>query len=154
MIQLKTILCPTDFSEYSKTALRYALALAEAFRARVILLHVIEPIQVPVEYNFGISLGLEFDESTEAALKRKLHDLVDISVRATVDVEEKLVRGAPFAEIIRCAREEQVDLAVLATHGLSGIAHLLLGSTAEKVVRKAPCPVLTVKHPEHEFVMP
>jgi nucleotide-binding universal stress UspA family protein len=154
MIQLKSILCPTDFSEYSRNALRYALALAGAFGAKVILLHVIEPIQVPVEYNFGISLGPEIDESSEAALRRKLHDLVDIAHRATVDVEERLVRGAPFAEIVRCARDEKIDLVVIATHGLSGIAHLLLGSTAEKVVRKAPCPVLTVKHPEHEFVMP
>ena len=63
-------------------------------------------------------------------------------------------RGAPFLEIIRYAKENDVDLIVLGTHGRSGLAHVLLGSVAERVVRKSPCPVLTVRHPEHEFVMP
>lgn len=154
MIQIQTILCPTDFSEYSKHALKYALSLGQLFRSRIVLLHVVEPIQIPVEYNFDIALGTAYDEATRESLLEKLHALVDLPTRAVVEVEERVTRGAPFAEIVRIARDEQVDLIVLATHGLSGIAHLLLGSTTEKVVRKAPCPVLTVKHPEHEFVMP
>lgn len=154
MIKISRILCPTDFSEYSKRALTYALSLAGHFDAKVILLHVIEPIRIPVEYNFGLTYGIDFDEDAEQTLREKLHALVDVPTRATVDVEERIERGAPFAEIVRVARDSQVDLVVIATHGLFGIAHLLLGSTAEKVVRKASCPVLTVKHPEHEFVMP
>ena len=61
---------------------------------------------------------------------------------------------APFTEIIRFAKDKDIDLIVMGTHGHTGLAHVLLGSVAEKVVRKAPCPVLTVRHPEHEFVHP
>ena len=66
----------------------------------------------------------------------------------------ELVTGSPFLQVVRMARKEGVDLIVMGTHGRTGLAHVLMGSVAEKVVRKAPCPVLTVKHPEHEFVMP
>jgi len=64
------------------------------------------------------------------------------------------VVGSPFVEIVRYARTHDIDLVIMGTHGRGPIAHMLMGSTAERVVRKAPCPVLTVKHPEHEFVMP
>ena len=70
------------------------------------------------------------------------------------NVTREVLMGHPFVEIIRYAREQDVDCIVLGTHGRSGLSHLLLGSVAERVVRKAPCPVLTVRHPEHEFVMP
>ena len=66
----------------------------------------------------------------------------------------KVLNGVPFVEIIRYARESEMDLIVMGTHGRTGLGHLLIGSVTERVVRKSPCPVLTVKHPEHEFVMP
>ena len=69
-------------------------------------------------------------------------------------VHPEVLEGAPFAEIVRYAREKDVDLIVMGTHGHTGLAHVLVGSVTEKVVRKAPCPVLTVRHPEHEFVHP
>jgi nucleotide-binding universal stress UspA family protein len=69
-------------------------------------------------------------------------------------VVRELRKGSPFLEIVRYAKDKNIDLIVLGTHGRSGLSHVLLGSVAERVVRKAPCPVLTVRHPEHEFVMP
>ena len=69
-------------------------------------------------------------------------------------VHPEVREGTPFAEIVRCARDKDIDLIVMGTHGHTGLAHMLLGSVTEKVVRKAPCPVLTVRHPEHEFVHP
>ena len=69
-------------------------------------------------------------------------------------VEAQVLMGSPHVEIVRYARREDVDLIILATHGRTGLAHALIGSVAEKVVQMAPCPVLTIKHPEHEFVLP
>ena len=67
---------------------------------------------------------------------------------------KRIVRGRPFVEIIRYAREKKIDIIVVGTHGHSGLTHILMGSVAEKVVRKSPCPVLTIRHPDHEFEMP
>jgi nucleotide-binding universal stress UspA family protein len=71
-----------------------------------------------------------------------------------LDCDTEILFGKPFVEILKFAKEENADLIVMATHGRGAISHLLMGSTAEKVVRKAPCPVLTVKHPKHLFAMP
>ena len=79
---------------------------------------------------------------------------VDECKKTCIRVTGCVVLGTPFVKIITVAREEDVDLIVMGTHGLTGLTHIPIGSVAEKVVRKAPCPVLTVKHPEHEFVMP
>ncbi|MBI4552507.1 MAG: universal stress protein [Candidatus Latescibacteria bacterium] len=153
-IQLKRLLCPTDFSEPSEHALTYAISLAQQYGAVLYLLHVIEPL-TPVP---GIEMGpvLMYDERPD--LLQRVHELLDEmvpeDVKAKIEIKPLIRRGAPFLEIIRTAREEEIDLIIIATHGRTGLSHVLLGSTAEKVVRKAPCPVLTIRHPEHEFVMP
>lgn len=153
-IQLKRILCPTDFSEPSEHALTYAISLAQQYGAVLYLLHVIEPL-TPVP---GIEMGpvLMYDERPD--LLQQVHELLDEMVpediKAKIEIKPLIRRGAPFLEIIRTAREEEIDLIVIATHGRTGLSHVLLGSTTERVVRKAPCPVLSIKHPEHEFVMP
>ncbi|MFN0152715.1 MAG: universal stress protein [bacterium] len=154
MITLSKILCPVDFSEYSKHALTYAVALAAQFRAKLTLVHVIEPIHLPADIALGAPGILHFEDGLVERARARLDSLVDVATLAELSVETRVLEGVAFAEIVKFAREENTDLIVLATHGQSGIAQLLLGSTAEKVVRKAPCPVLTVKSPEHEFVTP
>ncbi len=154
MIRLKKILFPTDFSEYSLHAFPYARRFAEAFHAKLYLLHVVEPMRVLVDDLLAPASLLQMETEAEERGRARLRELIDLPMRATLEIEERVIRGVPFTEIVRVAREEEIDLIVLATHGLSGIAHLLIGSTAEKVVRKAPCAVLTVKSSQHELARP
>jgi len=155
MITLQTILVPTDFSETSDGAVRYGRALAEAFSSRLHLLHVVpDPYAQPwsVEAT-GISIA-ELVVSWEQDARRRLEAVIPAAERAAVPVELAVCTGHPFLEIIRYAKEHNADLIVMGTHGRGPVAHMFLGSVAEKVVRKAPCPVLTVRHPQHEFVRP
>jgi nucleotide-binding universal stress UspA family protein len=153
-IQIKRILCPTDFSESAAHALTYATSFAQQYGATIYLLHVIEPITVVPALYLDPTMTYEDRPDLMETIGQLLNEAIPEEVRAKVEVKQMIRRGAPFLEIVRAAREESVDLIVIATHGRTGLAHVLLGSTAERVVRKAPCPVLTVKHPEHEFVMP
>jgi nucleotide-binding universal stress UspA family protein len=151
MINLKTILVPSDFSECSDAALRYGLELARRFDARLHLLHVVQdPIAQPWAAE-GFSAPLfqaVSDWRTEA--KARLTSLVPAADAHRVTVEATI--AWPFAEIIRHATERNIDLIVMGTHGRGGVTHMLLGSIAEKVVRRSPCPVLTVRHPQRAFV--
>lgn len=153
-IQLKRILCPTDFSEPSEHAIKYAISFAQQYGAVLYLLHVIEPL-TPVP---GIDLGpaLVYEERPDLLnrVQELLDEIVPADLKPKIEIKQFIRRGTPFLEIIRVAREEQIDLIVIATHGRTGLSHMLLGSTTERVVRKAPCPVLSIRHPEHEFAMP
>jgi nucleotide-binding universal stress UspA family protein len=155
MIDLRRILVPTDFSPSSAKALTYAAAFAEKFGAEVLLLHVVQDLAVfipeavlacppptpPVE---------QFIKAARTALDRAIAGVEQRGFTIRPEVAE----GTPYEEIVCLARERDVDLIVMGTHGRTGLAHALMGSVAEKVVRRAPCPVLTVRHPEHEFVHP
>ncbi|HZY86563.1 MAG TPA: universal stress protein [Gemmataceae bacterium] len=155
MIDLRRILVPTDFSKSSANALTYAAAFAEKFGAEILLLHVVQDLALfipeavlvapppapPVE---------QFAAAARAALGRVIADLRPPGLT----VRPEVVEGTPYEEIVRFARERDVDLIVIGTHGHTGLAHILLGGVTDKVVRRAPCPVLTVRHPEHEFVHP
>ena len=154
MIQLKRILHPTDFSENSQEATRYACGLVEKFYSELHLLHVLElhPSSAPV-FGGGLALRPPVQESKQAAEKH-LSQVVDQEWQEGKLVVRATAEGRPFVEIIRYAREHDIDLIVMGTHGRSGLAHALMGSVAERVVRKAPCPVLTVRPGGHEFVMP
>jgi nucleotide-binding universal stress UspA family protein len=90
----------------------------------------------------------------EREVEQQLQQAVSAEWQQKIKIERVTRRGAPFLEVIRYAKEAPVDLIVMGTHGRGAIAHMLLGSVAEKVVRKAPCPVLTIRQPEHEFVLP
>jgi nucleotide-binding universal stress UspA family protein len=154
MITLKNVLVPTDFSEPSSLALRYALAFAEAFGAKVYLLHTVED---PFSYPWAAEAYVNPEDivarlRTDAELE--LTKLVTEEQRKKYQVESDVRVGRPFVSIIEYAREKNVDLIVMGTHGRGAIAHLLIGSVAENVVRRAPCPVLTVRPEEHEFVAP
>ena len=141
---LSRILVPLDFSTHSLGALEYARKLAEKFDSELILIHVVEPMVYMTDFNLGqISIPTiekELVKKAEDELK-KLKD--KIGDRFKVKVIVKL--GKPFIEIVQVAKDEDIDLIVMGTHGHTGVEHILFGSTAEKVVRKSPCPVLTVR---------
>jgi universal stress protein A len=153
-IRLQRILLPTDFSTYSATATKYACELAARFDAELHLLHTLEihPISSP---DFGMGLALpRYAEESRTAAEKAMTKVVDPQWSAGRKVFQAIVEGSPRAEIVRYARDKDVDLIVIATHGRSGLSHVLIGSVAESVVRTAPCPVLTVRPEGHQFVMP
>ena len=145
MVTLKKILCPVDHSECSYLALKYAISLALKDEAKLYLMHVIDSRLYDSEmYKFSPYKLNEIDESKIRA------DLMKSLPEGTMDVlevETMVVKGVPFNEIINAATEINVDLIVIGTHGRTGLSHVMLGSVAEKVVRKATCPVLTVRMP-------
>lgn len=148
LINIRSILVPIDFSATSTKALQYAIRMAEQFGAKIVLMNVVEPIVTP---DFAYPMMLEPDK-IKAAAKEKLESL-GRGIRVPGLIGRCVVRsGAPFAEIADVARALKVDLIILATHGYTGLKHVLLGSTAERVVRHVPCPVLIVREKEHEFV--
>ena len=155
MIDLRRILVPTDFSKHSENALKYAVAFAEKFGAELHLLHVVQDLALFVPDAVGNAPPVvpPIDQLT-AAVRESLQRVIREHGLERFRVCPEVREGTPFYEIIQCAREKDVDLIVMGTHGRSGLAHVLLGSVSEKVVRKAPCPVLTVRHPEHEFIHP
>ncbi len=153
MINLKRILVPTDFSEHSHNALRYAAAFADKFGAEIYLLHVFQDLAVfqPDAVTVGPPAAPPLEQMTAAA-RAALDQAVSQLHLERLTVHPEVREGSPFDEIVRLAQEKDVDLIVMGTHGRGWLAHVLLGSVTEKVVRKSPCPVLTVRHPEHEFV--
>ncbi len=152
MISLKKILCPIDHSDCSKEALKYAVTFAMKDEAKLYLLHVIDI------RSFDESLDTMTrqmpDDETIKQLKTKLFECVPEEIRNDMQVEALVVQGIPFAEIISIAKKNKVDMIVMGTHGRTGLAHIMIGSVSEKVVRKAHCPVLTVRQSDHKFVMP
>jgi nucleotide-binding universal stress UspA family protein len=155
MIDLHRILVPTDFSKYSEIALNYAAALAEKFGAEIYLLHVVQDLAlfIPDAVAVAPPIAVPVEQFTAAA-REALQRLVRNPQLAALRVHQEIREGTPFYEIVRFAKEGSIDLIVMGTHGHAGLAHVLLGSVTERVVRKAPCPVLTVRHPEHEFIHP
>jgi nucleotide-binding universal stress UspA family protein len=152
MISLKKILCPIDHSDCSKEALKYAVSFAMKDEAKLYLLHIID-IRSFNDSLVAMSQQIP-DEETLEQLRMKLLDCIPEDIRDDMDVEATVIQGIPFAEIISTAKEKEIDMIVIGSHGRTGISHMMLGSVSEKVVRKAPCPVLTVRQPGHEFKMP
>jgi nucleotide-binding universal stress UspA family protein len=133
------ILFPTDFSPASDESLRWATSLARDTGATLLIVHVEEP---PMAYGGG-ELYVPPVEDTRDELLRTLHQVIPLDPR--VAFEQKLLVGDPASAIVAAAEKENVDLIVMGTHGRTGLTRLLMGSVAEAVVRKAKCPVLTVK---------
>jgi nucleotide-binding universal stress UspA family protein len=155
MIDLHRILVPTDFSKSSRNALTYGAEFARRFSAELHLLHVVQDLALFVPEAIMLMPPMitpveQFISAARTALDRAVQELAMPDVRIIPEVAE----GAAFERIVHFAREKDIDLIVMGTHGHTGLAHLFLGSVAEKVVRRAPCPVLTVRHPEHEFIHP
>ncbi len=149
---IRKILVPIDFSDYSKNALRYAVNFAKLFNAEIILIYVVEPIIYPPDFSMGQiaipTVTTEFDERAREELNKLAKNEIPTDVKVTTLIKS----GKPFVEIIDTASEADADLIIIATHGHSGVEHILFGSTAEKVVRKAPCPVLTLREPLKGFM--
>ncbi len=155
MIQLNRILVPVDFSDYSSDAVKYGCALAEKFGAELHLLHVLQDMVAMVpEPGLAFPPPGDYMQELQQSAEDALMKLPDNTWKFTGKVVRSTRQGPPFVEILRYAKEMVIDLIVMGTHGRSGLAHMLLGSVAERVVRKAPCPVLSVRPDQHEFVMP
>ncbi len=152
MIKLQRILVPTDFSDSARHAFAYGLSFASEYGAELLLLHVVE--QVPMGYAselFPAPMAEVFQQVSGYARTELARLKAEVADKG-VAVRERLAQGKPSAEIVRVAREETVDMIVLGTHGRGMLDKALFGSTTERVVRKAPCPVLTCHLAEHEFV--
>jgi nucleotide-binding universal stress UspA family protein len=153
-MEIKTILFPTDFSQGARAAMEYAVALARDYKARLILLYVIQDISIAEWYIPSSISAADLVEDMQRSAEREIDKLGIEIAGAVATVEKLVVRGVPFVEIIRTAKERKADIIVIGTHGRTGIDHMLFGSTAEKVVRKSSCPVLTVRMAGREFKMP
>jgi nucleotide-binding universal stress UspA family protein len=152
VIKLRKVLVPTDFSESARHALTYGISFAREYEAELTLLHVVENLTVGYASDlFPVPMAEVFQEISGYA-KTELAKLGEEVRKKDVAVAEQVVQGKPSAEIIRFARETEVDMIVLGTHGKGVLDQALFGSTTERVVRRAPCPVLTVRLSEHEFV--
>ncbi|HEX3857426.1 MAG TPA: universal stress protein [Verrucomicrobiae bacterium] len=148
--KLKKILVPIDFSDCSKKALEYAIPFAKQFHARMIFLHVL-----PAHYAMGREAefaGTLIDGDLKNELETRLIELVHEAVPSEIFVDTEVRHGAPSTEIVNAAKEMDVDVIVMSTHGHTGRVHAFIGSVAGDVVRLAPCPVFVVREREHEFV--
>ncbi len=147
MLQFRLIVVPTDFSDHSLRALPYAAGLAERFGAKLMVVYVSEPsLHVSDIAWIGVD-ERAVDESHSARARTSLDNLIADRIPGQVDAEGHILSGEPVESIVEFAKESGADLIVMATHGRGGLSHVLMGSVAEHVVRKAPCPVLTLKHP-------
>ena len=150
MLPLKRILCPTDFSDPSLHALEAAKELALHFNARLFLLHVITPPTTVPTLNAATMQMTAYQDALEKPSTEALSSVVKRNIPAEIDAVQVVETGSPPDEIARTAAKERVDLIVMATHGHTGWRRFLFGSVAEKAVRLAPCPVLTIQPPEGE----
>lgn len=149
LLKLKKILIPVDFSECSRKALRYAIPLARQFGARLILLHVVQ-----MNYAYGESMALDYSLLERQLIDAGAEQLARVArneIEEAIPSETLVRNGGAAREIVAAARELECDLIIISTHGHTGLKHVFLGSTTERVVRHAPCPVLVVREREHEF---
>ena len=146
MIDIKRVLAPTDFSSHSEKAVRFACSLAEQFGAELHLVHVLseiipagpDPLLMPV-------MPPQFYEESEERAKETLKTLLQPAWGKPASVTTAVRWGSPVEAIVDYSKEQAIDLIVIATHGRTGLSHVLLGSVAERIVREAPCPVLTLR---------
>jgi nucleotide-binding universal stress UspA family protein len=148
------ILLPSDFSECSDEAARAARRLAEHFGSRLTVLHVLdEPAALDPMFRGEVPVELLRGRMEQYA-REGMERFVNTHFQGHPGVETLTASGVPYREIIRAARETGAGLIVIGTHGRTGVEHVIFGSTAEKVVRMAPCPVLSVRQGDREFVHP
>ncbi|MFQ5863317.1 MAG: universal stress protein [Candidatus Brocadiales bacterium] len=144
MVNIKKVLCPVDYSVCSQDAFKYAAHIARIESAKMYLVHVVDIRS----FGHESTLDLDVPKPGEDAIKRIKEELVKKAADEVegVDIEPIVIVGVPVKDILSVAKEKEVDLIVMGTHGRTGLSHVIVGSVAENVVRKAPCPVLTVRH--------
>jgi nucleotide-binding universal stress UspA family protein len=154
MVAIKTILLPTDGSDCSRKATAYALSLARQYGGRVVALHVTDERWDEQTRAAFVEIGPELMQKLHSGnaqqARRIVQQVADAGAKAGVPVETRMTTGIPFEDIVHIATKLPADLIIMGTHGRTGVSHLLLGSVAEKVVRRAHCPVMTVRWEEHD----
>ena len=155
MILLKNILVATDFGDASETALNYGRDLARTYGSTLHVLHAVDNAVARFAGEDTTALLADLQTKCEKAAGARVQGLVTDEDRTLLRAKAAVVKSlAPAESIVEYAREHAIDLIVMGTRGNQALAHLLMGSVAERVVRTAPCPVLTVRHPEREFLVP
>ncbi|HEY5647978.1 MAG TPA: universal stress protein [Nitrospiria bacterium] len=150
MVAFKTILVATDLSRYSDEALEYAVEMARVQKGRILLVHVFEPPflgQAGIDFSMGPEVHQWF-QGLRKEVEGKLGEQAKDLRKKGLEIEPFVREGIPYSEILKAAEEADADLIILGTHGRTGLGHMLLGSVAERVVRRALCPVLTVRPKE------
>ena len=149
----KKILCPIDFSEFTDEILEYALDIRGKYDAELHLIHIIPNLNyfTPYESFFTPENLIVVEKNMETEVNK---DFDAIMKKIEIPVKKVIRTGTAFVEIINYARSESMDLIIIGTHGRTGLEHILIGSVAERVIRKAPCPVLTVRPKSRQFKMP
>lgn len=148
LVNIHKILAPTDFSQHSNKALGYARTLAEQWGAELHLLNVIEPTVFPTEGGLAPMGLMNLDNELTDVAQHSMEELCKHPELAGVKIVTATVHGRASSAIIDYAAEHGIDLVVIATHGRTGLEHLIFGSTAERVIRECPCPVLTIRDPD------
>ena len=152
-MKIKKILCPTDFSDISINAIDWAISLASSLHARLCLLHIVDQLHSFEHYQILVLTPKEIAEKLETQANEELNKIAR-KIKKKVKVETAVKQGKAFLEIIKTAKEQDIDLIVIGSHGRTGLSQVLIGSVAEKVSRKAPCPVLIVRAKDKLFEMP
>lgn len=141
-LPIKKILVPTDFTVYSDHAIEYAIMVGRKFQAKILLVHVIEPLTYSLTDTVQI---IDHYTALKTVAKPILENLQKMILKKGLEADILLLDGNPYLEIVKKSREAGVDLIIMGTHGRTGIEHILMGSVAERVVRLASCPVVTVR---------
>ena len=149
----KRILCPIDFSEFTDEILEYAISIAGKYNSELHLIHIIPNLNyfTPYESFFTPENLIVVEKNMETEVNKDFDELMK---KINVPAKKIIKNGAAFVEIINYARTESMDLIIIGTHGRTGLEHILIGSVAERVLRKSPCPVLTVRPKSRQFKMP
>lgn len=156
MIALRRILVATDFGKASATALAYGRELARRYGATLYILHVVDDLAARMMTSSALPYDVvPLQQNLDEAVQHGLEDLITDEDRRELRIEiVRRVSTSPAAMIVDYAAETGIDLIIIGTHGRGAVGHLMMGNVAERVVRTADCPVLTVRHPEHEFLQP
>ena len=144
-MEIRQILAPTDCSDLSTHAIEYAYELAQKFGAKLLLLYVVEQPAFPIEGYVPRRVGVPLIEDLQHQADLELEGILSAAQGITVEIARHVATGTPYRKIVEIAEAENVDLIVMATQGRTGLSHLVMGSVAERVVRTASCPVLTIR---------
>jgi universal stress protein A len=149
----KKILCPIDFSEFTDQVLEYAVSITKKYDSELHLIHIIPNLNyfTPYESFFTPENLIVVEKNMEVEVNK---DFDRVMKTIDIPVIKVIKTGAAFVEIVNYAKSESIDLIIIGTHGRTGLEHILIGSVAERVIRKAPCPVLTVRPKNRQFKMP